>query len=1089
VWIWPPLAFGRALLDGCADLTSQSPWSYFLSDAGIFWAAGVTLLLLARGRSSPHLRSATGCALTIWLYSISAACNCLFTCRLGNVSQVTRIFDYLSSFFCFAGWVWIPVLVMTRISALEASMGQPLGLWEMRWVIFVTAVTTALCVIVVVYSWSLEFVPLPVIYVLASAYGVSSVLYLTFTGLVVRAFCTPLRLLREMHNAGYISKETWAAAVSLGQLQIGGLLASTTSTVLSAGSIIFGSALQLAKHDESGRDMFTYVAIPLWLDIIANSTCVLFLSGAVHMPNAVLGNALARQRNRAALLGNSMSVVDRKWHAKVSELAERGFTLESLLSFYKRLGTDYMLHYKPDVHRTSDVVRQAIIPLSRPSGVAYAVTMMKGACSLPDAIVTHNWGNLFRDLVAGICADALGLSEYALVSELLDCDVVALESMLANSGKIQKTYWTISAGDLDPVHGTEHPTCDCGRPKCFNNTPEVALGRSVHCELNKFDDMMGHIAQIDVVDGKFDLFTRAWCVAEVAEAFRIGMPQNLKIKCGQLRGQVLHAFEERLRFLKVQEMEAWMEASRPEDVAEILAKIPDKDAFNAQLQTLIFDEHTGLLTQWRILDTTEQLRHFGLLALSGALGEFYAFLCMCTDRESKDPPSAAEANTSMLASGRIRVFGEVLQMRWTNYDFVDFCHAAGVNGVAAFPSYQSVFDKVGGIITSSVNERRSVSKEVVQQSMEEVTWNEEADLVSKAWRIANPGRLKDPYQALLELQPMVVLYNLMAQVPAFRYEGSHGAPAISVCFTSSWLDTFVQRQPPRPSLFATSAVVDSSLPVTGWTHITGVWLMQEDLPGEALGDGAALGGLRRFVQDGEKPVAIGWGSMMAKGHPPVRMLAIALRALKTAGKRGVILGGWAKLHELGKELVRGGLAEIGPDRSELASFAASQVFFMPHAPHSWLLQHSCCAVHHGGAGTTYAALRASCPAVVTPFFGDQFQFAQRVEQLGAGVSFLRAMPQITHFELATAILEAEAQGFPSELSRRLKKERGAEHAADAVEGFLEDWVQTGRFAEARAEIKASPRVAVTEGQPSGRGGSKNRARLLPVQVRRRVIPE
>ncbi|CAE8724560.1 unnamed protein product [Polarella glacialis] len=767
VWIWPPLAFGRALLDGCADLTSQSPWSYFLSDAGIFWAAGVTLLLLARGRSSPHLRSATGCALTIWLYSISAACNCLFTCRLGNVSQVTRIFDYLSSFFCFAGWVWIPVLVMTRISALEASMGQPLGLWEMRWVIFVTAVTTALCVIVVVYSWSLEFVPLPVIYVLASAYGVSSVLYLTFTGLVVRAFCTPLRLLREMHNAGYISKETWAAAVSLGQLQIGGLLASTTSTVLSAGSIIFGSALQLAKHDESGRDMFTYVAIPLWLDIIANSTCVLFLSGAVHMPNAVLGNALARQRNRAALLGNSMSVVDRKWHAKVSELAERGFTLESLLSFYKRLGTDYMLHYKPDVHRTSDVVRQAIIPLSRPSGVAYAVTMMKG---------------------------------------------------------------------------------DCGRPKCFNNTPEVdALGRSVHCELNKFDDMMGHIAQIDVVDGKFDLFTRAWCVAEVADR---------------------HA-PERLRFLKVQEMEAWMEASRPEDVAEILAKIPDKDAFNA---------HTGLLTQWRIL---------------------------CTDRESKDPPSAAEANTSMLASGRIRVFGEVLQMRWTNYDFVDFCHAAGVNGVAAFPSYQSVFDK-----------------------------------------------------------------------------------------------TFVQRQPPRPSLFATSAVVDSSLPVTGWTHITGVWLMQEDLPGEALGDGAALGGLRRFVQDGEKPVAIGWGSMMAKGHPPVRMLAIALRALKTAGKRGVILGGWVPALSL---------AEIGPDRSELASFAASQVRLAQQWP----------------------------------------------------VSFLRAMPQITHFELATAILE----------------ERGAEHAADAVEAI--------QFAEARAEIKASPRVA----PPRGRLNPSQPVRLLPVQVRRRVIPE
>ncbi|CAE8739955.1 unnamed protein product [Polarella glacialis] len=625
VWIGPGLAYGHTLLDGC---TSQSPWTFVLTATGSLWAAGVTLLLLARGRSSSHLRSATGCALTIWLYSLAVACNFLFSCRLGSLSQVTQIFDKMTAAFCFAGWVWVTVLVMSRISALEASMGQPLGLLEMWWVIAVTTVTTALCVILVVYAWSLKVVPLPVIYMLASAYGVSSVLYLIFTGLVVCAFCTPLRSLKEMHNAGYISEETWAAAVALGQLQIGGVLASTTSTVLSAGSFIFGSALQMAKHDESGRDMLIFVAFPLWLDIIANSTCVLFLSGAVHMPNAVLGNALGRQRNRAALQGSSNSVVDRKWHAKVSELAERGFSLESLLSFYKRLGTDYMLHYKSDVHRTSDVVRQAIIPLSRPSGVAYAVTMMNGACSLPDAIVTHNWGNLFRDLVAGICADALGLSGYALVSELLDHDIVALESMLASSGKIQKTYWvcafciaqhscicqTTSAGDLDPVDGTEHPTCDCGRPKCFNDTPEVdALGRSVHCELNKFDDMMGHIARIDVqfeqlivVDSKFDLFTRAWCVAEVAEACRIGMPQNLKIKCGQ----ELHAFEERIRSLKVQEMEA----SRPEDVAEILAKIPDKDAFNAQLQTLIFDEQTGLLAQWRILDTTEQLRHFGLLA-------------------------------------------------------------------------------------------------------------------------------------------------------------------------------------------------------------------------------------------------------------------------------------------------------------------------------------------------------------------------------------------------------------------------------------------------------------------------------------------
>ena len=41
-------------------------------------------------------------------------------------------------------------------------------------------------------------------------------------------------------------------------------------------------------------------------------------------------------------------------------------------------------------------------------------------------------------------------------------------------------------------------------------------------------------------------------------------------------------------------------------------------------------------------------------------------------------------------------------------------------------------------------------------------------------------------------------------------------------------------------------------------------------------------------------------------------------------------------------------------------------------------------VHHGGAGTTSAGLRAGVPAVVTPFFGDQPFWGQRVADLGVG---------------------------------------------------------------------------------------------------------
>lgn len=41
-------------------------------------------------------------------------------------------------------------------------------------------------------------------------------------------------------------------------------------------------------------------------------------------------------------------------------------------------------------------------------------------------------------------------------------------------------------------------------------------------------------------------------------------------------------------------------------------------------------------------------------------------------------------------------------------------------------------------------------------------------------------------------------------------------------------------------------------------------------------------------------------------------------------------------------------------------------------------------VHHGGAGTTYAALRAGVPSVAVPFGVDQPYHAERIHALGVG---------------------------------------------------------------------------------------------------------
>jgi sterol 3beta-glucosyltransferase len=53
-------------------------------------------------------------------------------------------------------------------------------------------------------------------------------------------------------------------------------------------------------------------------------------------------------------------------------------------------------------------------------------------------------------------------------------------------------------------------------------------------------------------------------------------------------------------------------------------------------------------------------------------------------------------------------------------------------------------------------------------------------------------------------------------------------------------------------------------------------------------------------------------------------------------------------------------------------------------PHVWLFPRVAAVVHHGGAGTTAAGLRAGVPSVIVPFFGDQPYWGLRISDLSAG---------------------------------------------------------------------------------------------------------
>ena len=73
------------------------------------------------------------------------------------------------------------------------------------------------------------------------------------------------------------------------------------------------------------------------------------------------------------------------------------------------------------------------------------------------------------------------------------------------------------------------------------------------------------------------------------------------------------------------------------------------------------------------------------------------------------------------------------------------------------------------------------------------------------------------------------------------------------------------------------------------------------------------------------------------------------------------------------------------------------------APHDWLFPRMRAVVHHGGAGTTAAGLRAGVPAQVLPFFGDQPYWGERIAALGVGPA-----PRAAAYLSAVALADAAA---------------------------------------------------------------------------------
>lgn len=198
----------------------------------------------------------------------------------------------------------------------------------------------------------------------------------------------------------------------------------------------------------------------------------------------------------------------------------------------------------------------------------------------------------------------------------------------------------------------------------------------------------------------------------------------------------------------------------------------------------------------------------------------------------------------------------------------------------------------------------------------------------------------------------------------------------SLGLRSTSMDKLQANKVPFLYNFSPSVVVPP-LDFSEWIRVTGYWFLDEATnwtPKPELSDF-----IKRARDDKMKLVYIGFGSVVVAD--PKELTQSIVDAVVKADVRCILSKGWsARLDKKGAKV-----AEVP---------LPSCIYQIDSAPHDWLFRQVDAVVHHGGAGTTGASLRAGKPTIIRPYFGDQFFFGSRVEDLGVGMQITRVTKNI-----------------------------------------------------------------------------------------------
>ena len=210
-------------------------------------------------------------------------------------------------------------------------------------------------------------------------------------------------------------------------------------------------------------------------------------------------------------------------------------------------------------------------------------------------------------------------------------------------------------------------------------------------------------------------------------------------------------------------------------------------------------------------------------------------------------------------------------------------------------------------------------------------------------------------------------------------------------------------------LCAVSPTVVPGYPVDDLENIrtTGYWFLDEGQ------DWRPNPPLSAFLESGNPPVYIGFGSMTTEDSS--RLAQVIVEGVRRTGLRAILATGWGAIGEI----------EV-----------PATIHLISGAPHFALFKHVSAVVHHGGAGTTAAGLRAGLPVLICPLAFDQRFWGHRVFSLGCGPK-PQPLKQLRADRFGEGLMElTQTESYrvrAQEVASAIAKEDGVTRAVEILE--------------------------------------------------------